>query len=107
MKARKEIRFHINDQVIETEGGSHKPLAGLKRNFQSKSMDSIDSTKPNGEQIDDDSPICALAMSDELLLVARSSGVINEYLLPNLKIRNQYKTGINFIYKLAINCNSR
>lgn len=116
VKARKERRFHINDEVIdqaeEERGERSKSLAGLKRNLiQSKSMDSIDSKRPsnpNGERIDDDeSPICALAMSEELLLVARSSGVINEYLLPTLKIRNQYKTGINYIHKMAINCNSR
>lgn len=71
-------------------------------------MDSIESTKPDGEnRIDDESPICALAMSDDLLLVARTSGIINEYMLPHLKIRNKYKTGIHFIHKLAINCNSR
>lgn len=71
-------------------------------------MDSIDSTKRDGEaRIDDNSCICALAMSDELVLVARTSGVINEYMLPQLKIRNQYKTGIHFIHKMAINSNSR
>lgn len=60
------------------------------------------SNQPNYKNSD---PICSLAISEKLLLVARESGVINEYSIQNVALRNRYKSGSK-PYKMSINCNS-
>lgn len=95
-KGRKDKRFHIDDTptgvemakdlVIATGGGS-----GDKKAY--KQHVNID-------------PICALAMSEKILLLARSSGTINEYSVPNVALRNRHKINAR-PYKLSIYCNFR
>ncbi|XP_030568402.1 WD repeat-containing protein 35 isoform X2 [Drosophila novamexicana] len=84
VRARRERRFHIDDTPTGVELAKDL-LQGAQRSVED--------------------PICALALSDKLLLVARESGVINEYSLGNVSLRNRHTlhTKIN---KMAINCNS-
>lgn len=50
-------------------------------------------------------PICCIAVSESLLLIGRESGLIHEYTLPHLVLRNRHYLQIK-CYKMAINCNS-
>lgn len=50
-------------------------------------------------------PICCIAASENLLLVGRESGLIHEYTLPHLVLRNRHYLQTRS-YKMAINCNS-
>lgn len=85
VKARKERRFHIDDTPTGVE------LA--KDLLQSEPQ----------RRVSD--PICALALSEKLLLVARESGVINEYSVTNVALRNRHTLHTK-VHKIAINCNS-
>ncbi|XP_030387357.1 WD repeat-containing protein 35 [Scaptodrosophila lebanonensis] len=92
IKARKEKRFHIDETPTGVEMSKDLLLAssgGSKADVQSK--------------VDD--PICALALSEKILLVARESGIINEYSISNVALRNRH-TVHSKIYKMSINCNS-
>lgn len=85
VKARKERRFHIDD----TPTGVELAKDLLQNEPQRRVGD----------------PICALALSEKLLLVARESGVINEYSVANVALRNRH-TLHSKVHKIAINCNS-
>lgn len=50
-------------------------------------------------------PICCVAVSENILLIGRRSGSINEYTVPNVALRNRHSIS-NRPYKMAINCNS-
>lgn len=84
VKARKEKRFHIDDTPTGVE---------LAKDLL------------QGQQRRVNDPICALALSEKLLLVARESGVINEYSVANVALRNRH-TLHSKVHKIAINCNS-
>ncbi|XP_002007154.3 WD repeat-containing protein 35 [Drosophila mojavensis] len=85
VKARKEKRFHIHDTPTGVELSKDLIVQGEQRRV-------ID-------------PICAIALSEKLLLVACESGVINEYSVANVSLRNRHTTHTK-IHKIAINCNS-
>lgn len=94
VKARKEKRFHIEDTPTGVEMA--KDLVNTTASSSSEAAQSRDNPDP----------ICAIALSEKLLLVARESGIINEYSVPTVALRNRHKTGSK-VYKMAINCNSR
>lgn len=50
-------------------------------------------------------PICCVTISENILLVGRESGTVNEYSVPNIALRNRH-TLTNRPHKMAINCNS-
>lgn len=50
-------------------------------------------------------PICCIAASEKILLVARESGSILRYALPNVAQTNRYTVNTK-PYRLALNCNS-
>ncbi|XP_067631669.1 WD repeat-containing protein 35 isoform X2 [Eurosta solidaginis] len=94
-KTRKEHRFHIDDTPTGVEMAKDLVIATGGTSGDSKGYK---------QHINRD-PICALAMSEKILLVARTSGVINEYSVPNIALRNRHTINTT-PYKLAINCNS-
>ena len=49
--------------------------------------------------------ICCIAASDKILMVARESGLVQRYALPNVALTNKYQTNTK-AHKLALNCNS-
>lgn len=90
VKSRKEKRFHIDDTPTGVD---------LAKDLQIPKIKPEDRDKSNGD------PICSMALSEKLLLVARESGIINEYSVPNVALRNRHKVGVKII-KMAINSNS-
>lgn len=52
-----------------------------------------------------DDPICALSMSEKILLVARESGCINEYTVPMMILRTRHRVNGKTL-EMGINCNS-
>ena len=50
-------------------------------------------------------PICCIVASDKILLVARESGSLHRYALPNVALTNRYTLQTK-PHKLALNCNS-
>ncbi|XP_017844567.1 WD repeat-containing protein 35 isoform X1 [Drosophila busckii] len=85
VKARKEKRFHIDDVPTGVDLAKDLLMHAEKRRVHD--------------------PICALALSEKLLLVARESGVINEYSVATVALRNRHTLHAK-VHKLAINCNS-
>ena len=49
--------------------------------------------------------ICCIAASDKILMVARESGLVQRYALPNVALTNKYQINTK-AHKLALNCNS-
>lgn len=92
MKARKEKRFHIDDTPTGVEMAKDLMLSSSSGDGHSTQRGVSD-------------PICALALSEKLLLVARESGAINEYSIANVALRNRHLMNSK-VYKMAINCNS-
>lgn len=95
-KGRKENRFHIDDTPTGVEMAKDLVIATGGASYDKKAY----------KQHVNIDPICALAMSEKILLVARSSGTINEYSVPNVALRNRLKINAR-PYKMSINCNSR
>jgi WD repeat-containing protein 35 len=93
MKQKKDKRYHIDD----TPSGVNEVLSDLDRVSYEPSNKIIHNTTKD--------PICSIASSDKVLLVGRESGMIQEYVLPNVAICNRHSLQ-NRIYKMAINCNS-
>lgn len=93
VKIRKDKRYHIDDSPsgaaeVLTDLGEKAGFEGPVKNNPTKD------------------PICFITASDKILLIARESGVIQEYvLLPNVAICNRHLFA-NRTYKMAINCNS-
>ena len=50
-------------------------------------------------------PICCIVASDKILLIARESGSLHRYALPNIALTNRYTLQTK-PHKLALNCNS-
>ena len=50
-------------------------------------------------------PICCIVASDKILLIARESGSLHRYALPNVALTNRYTLQTK-PHKLALNCNS-
>ncbi|XP_069964881.1 WD repeat-containing protein 35 isoform X2 [Bactrocera oleae] len=94
-KGRKENRFHIDDTPTGVEMAKDLVIATGGASYDKKAY----------KQHVNIDPICALAMSEKILLVARSSGTINEYSVPNVALRNRLKINAR-PYKMSINCNS-
>lgn len=93
MKQKKDKRYHIDD----TPSGVNEVLSDLDRISYEPTNKVMSTTTKD--------PICSIASSDKVLLVGRESGMIQEYVLPNVAICNRH-TLQNRIYKMAINCNS-
>ena len=91
MKPKKDKRFHVDDNP----SGVNEVLSDLDRI----------SYEPPVKNIPTKDPICCIAASDKILLVARESGIIQEYVLPNVAICNRHSFP-NRACKLSINCNS-
>lgn len=89
VKSRKEKRFHIDDTPTGVDLAKDLVVSKTSQEYKENNSDSI----------------CSLAISEKLLLVARESGIINEYGVPNVALRNRHKIGSKII-KMAINCNS-
>ncbi|XP_023301844.2 WD repeat-containing protein 35 [Lucilia cuprina] len=89
VKSRKEKRFHIDDTPTGID---------LAKDLV------VSRTSQDNAEINTDL-ICSLAVSEKILLVARESGLINEYSIPNVALRNRHKIGSKII-KMSINCNS-
>lgn len=89
VKSRKEKRFHIDDTPTGVDLSKDLQVSKVSQERMTTNLD----------------PICSVALSEKLLLVARESGIINEYIVPNVAIRNRHKIGMKII-KMAINCNS-
>lgn len=93
MKQKKEKRYHVDD----TPSGVNEVLNDLDRINHETSSKIITSTTKD--------PISCMTASDKILLIARESGTIQEYILPNIAISNRH-TFSNKILKMALNCNS-
>ncbi|KAG5677812.1 hypothetical protein PVAND_007539 [Polypedilum vanderplanki] len=93
MKQKKDKRYHVDDQP----SGVNEVLSDLDRISYDPPTKVIPTTTKD--------PICSITASDKILLVARESGTIQEYVLPNVAICNRHSLP-NKICKMAINCNS-
>lgn len=91
MKARKDKKFHIDD----TPSGVAEVLSDLDKAGYEPPVNSHASQDP----------ICCISMSERLLLIARESGAIQEYSIPNVALCNRHMLP-NKASKIAINCNS-
>ncbi|XP_075168241.1 intraflagellar transport protein Oseg4 [Haematobia irritans] len=89
VKSRKEKRFHIDDTPTGVD---------LAKDLQT-------SKTSNDHSVNNEDSICSLTLSEKTLLVARESGIINEYSVPNVALRNRHKVGVKMV-KMAINSNS-
>lgn len=91
-KIRKDKRYHIDDTPA---GGVAEVLNDLDKNGY----------EPPINETPTKDPICSIAVSEKLILIGRESGVIHEYSIPLVALRNRY-TLTNKASKIAINCNS-
>lgn len=91
MKQKKDKRFHIDDNP----SGVNEVLSDLDRV----------SYDPPVKNIPTKDSICCVAASDKILLIARESGTIQEYVLPNVAICNRH-TFASRACKMSLNCNS-
>lgn len=91
LKQKKDKRFHVDDNP----SGVNEVLSDLDRV----------SYEPPVKNIPTKDSICCIAASDKILLIARESGTIQEYVLPNVAICNRH-TFPNRACKIFINCNS-
>ncbi|XP_068148645.1 WD repeat-containing protein 35 [Drosophila tropicalis] len=104
VKARKEKRFHIDDTPTGVEMAKDLMLS-TTTSSSGGGGGGASSSDAQFQQCGINDPICALALSEKLLLVARESGVINEYSIANVALRNRH-TMHSKVHKMAINCNS-
>lgn len=93
MKQKKDKRYHVDDNP----SGVNEVLSDLDRITYEPPTKIISTTTKD--------PICSITASDKILLVARESGTIQEYVLPNVAICNRHSFP-NKMCKMAINCNS-
>ena len=84
----RERLFHIDDNAT----GALAASGGAKNNMEEEISPSID-------------PICCIVASDKILLIARESGSLHRYALPNVALTNRYTLQTK-PHKLALNCNS-
>ena len=84
----KERFFHIDDNPT----GTLSSRAGGMNNMD-------DEINPSND------PICCIVASDKILLIARESGSLHRYALPNVALTNRYTLQTK-PHKLALNCNS-
>jgi WD repeat-containing protein 35 len=91
IKPKKDKRYHIDDNP----SGVAEVLNDLDRG----------SYEPPVKNVPTKDPICCVACSDKVLLIGRESGMIQEYVLPNVVICNRHNTQ-NRPSKISINCNS-
>ena len=84
----RERLFHIDDNPT---GGLSSRAGGMA------SME--DEISPSND------PICCIVASDKILLIARESGSLHRYALPNIALTNKYTLQTK-PHKLALNCNS-
>lgn len=91
LKQKKDKRFHIDDNP----SGVNEVLSDLDRV----------SYEPPIKNVPTKDSICCIAASDKIMLIGRESGVVQEYVLPNVAICNRH-TFANRACKISINCNS-
>ena len=92
MKSKKDKRFHIDDSPSGVADVLHD-------------LDRAGGFEPPIKNAPTKDPICFVTSSDKVLLIARESGIIQEYVLPNVAICNRHSFP-NRAYKMSINCNS-
>lgn len=91
IKHKKDKCFHIDD----TPSGVTEVLNDLDRGGYEPPVN----TEPSKD------PICCIGASEELLLIARESGAIQEYTIPNVVLCNRHILSKRAC-KITINCNS-
>lgn len=91
VKARKERRFHIDD----TPSGIVDVINDLDKGGYDPPVNTA-ATKD---------PICCIALSESILLIARDSGSVNEYAMPHVALRNHHVLSSRAA-KMSINSNS-
>lgn len=86
-----ERMYHVDD----TPGGNVLSARGHRGSAKSDQSD----IQPTND------PICCITASDKILMIARESGLIQRYALPNVALTNKYQVNTK-AHKLALNCNS-
>jgi WD repeat-containing protein 35 len=90
-QTRPERLYHVDDAPA---GGVHS--AHLRGSANSDKSSEITPTTD---------PICCMTSSDKILIIARESGMIQRYAMPNVALTNRYQINTK-PHKLALNCNS-
>ena len=85
--------YHVDDTPA---GGVHSASRG---------RGSAKSDERAGQFAATNDPICCITASEKILLVARESGLVQRYALPNVALTNRYHISTK-AHKLALNCNS-
>ena len=85
VKSRKEKRFHIDDTPTGIDLAKDLVVSRTSQDNSENNMDSI----------------CSLAVSEKILLVARVSGVINEYSI-EYDDTCSFDDNLNCLYNLVI-----
>jgi WD repeat-containing protein 35 len=94
MKQKKDKRYHVDDNP----SGVNEVLSDLDRiTYEAPNKTTIPTTTKD--------PISCITATDKILLIARESGTIQEYVLPNVAICNRHSFP-NRVCKMSINCNS-
>ncbi|XP_011503648.1 PREDICTED: WD repeat-containing protein 35 [Ceratosolen solmsi marchali] len=92
IKSKNERIYHIDD----TPTGITEVIQDLDRHkYFESSISRRNSTDP----------ISCISTTENILLIARESGIIQQYSLPQVTLMKRY-TSLSRPYKLAINCNS-
>ncbi|XP_023244868.1 WD repeat-containing protein 35 [Copidosoma floridanum] len=95
-KLRKDRTYHVDDTPTGVNEVIRQDLESL-----------ADSPAAQGYSNKDTSdPICGLAITDQVLLVARNSGMVQQYSLPQVTLARRHATGHAKPSKLFINCDS-
>ena len=89
--------YHVDDTPA---GGVHSASRGGRGSAKSEGGSSGAGQFP----VTND-PICCITASEKNLLVARESGLVQRYALPNVALTNRYHISTK-AHKLALNCNS-
>ena len=84
--------YHVDDTPA---GGVHSASRG---------RGSAKSDGSGGQFPATNDPICCITASDKILLVARESGLVQRYALPNVALTNRYQINTK-AHKLALNFN--
>ncbi len=89
--------YHVDDSPAGGVLSAHRTRGGLG-SAQSEGERAKFETPTND-------PICCMAASDKILIIARESGMLQRYALPNVALTNRYQINTK-PHKLALNCNS-
>ncbi len=87
-----ERLYHVDD----TPGGS---VLSARARASATGSNGSDAIQPTND------PICCITARDKVLMVARESGLVQRYAMPNVALTNKYHINTK-AHKLALNCNS-